>query len=119
MQRILIFQQLRAIFAGLDRKCWASSTALAALRGHSFSAPETFGTQGNCRRFSGEMRKNGYSDEDQVVAVGLLTRREVAEIGAQLSRLYPLDEENPFIDLLAAIDEADREYHRRDNLRCD
>lgn len=65
------------------------------------------------------MGLEGQDEDDRVVAVGLLTRREVTEIGAQLSRLYPVDEESPFTDLLNAIDEADRRYHRRDNAHCD
>lgn len=57
-------------------------------------------------------------DEDRrVVAVGLLTRREVAMLGAQLSRLYPLDDEEAFSDLVEAIDEADRAYHHSANAR--
>lgn len=47
--------------------------------------------------------------------MGLLTRREVTELGAQLSRLYPVRDDSKFADLIEAIDRADRDYHQRDN----
>lgn len=56
-------------------------------------------------------------DEERIVAVGLLTRREVTMLGAQLSRLYPVKEDGKFSDLIAAIDEADRDYHLKVNAR--
>lgn len=58
-------------------------------------------------------------DERRVVAVGLLTRREVEMFGAQLARLYPLDDSGQFADLIEAIDEADRDHHRSANSRGD
>lgn len=54
-------------------------------------------------------------DDERIVAVGLLTRREVTELGAHLSRLYPIKDDSKFADLLDAIDEADRDYHRHAN----
>lgn len=62
---------------------------------------------------------NGHEENDRVVAVGLLTRREVSDIGAHLSRLYPVEEESPFSELLEAIDEADRRCRRRENAHSD
>lgn len=55
------------------------------------------------------------NEDKRVVAVGLLTRSEVTLLGAQLSRLYPLRDDSKFSDLLEAIDEADRSYHRAQN----
>lgn len=54
-------------------------------------------------------------DEDRIVAVGLLTRSEVTLLGAQLSRLYPVKDDSKFADLIEAIDDADREFHRQSN----
>lgn len=57
------------------------------------------------------------NEDSQIVAVGLLTRQEVTELGTQLSRLYPVSDDSRFADLIDAIDEADRAYHRRSNER--
>lgn len=66
--------------------------------------------------FSGGMDKHQQQgDDERIVAVGLLTRREVSELGAHLSRLYPIKDDSKFADLLEAIDEADRDYHRQSN----
>ena len=46
--------------------------------------------------------------EDHIVAVGLLTQREVDLLGAGFSRLYPVRDSPCFGDLLRVIDEADR-----------
>ena len=56
-------------------------------------------------------------EENRIVAVGLLTRREVAAVGMQLSRLYPIEDCSDFGELLEAIDDADREYHLQENKR--
>ena len=47
--------------------------------------------------------------EDRIVAVGLLTQREVELLGQGFSRLWPVDKSPCFTELLQAIDEADRE----------
>ena len=46
--------------------------------------------------------------EDRVIAVGLLTSRDLEALGAGFSRFYPVDETPCFGELLRAIDEADR-----------
>ena len=46
--------------------------------------------------------------EDRIVAVGLLTQREVELLGHGLSRLWPVDDSPCFSELLKAIDEAER-----------
>lgn len=65
------------------------------------------------------MPKDSGSDErGRVVAVGLLTQDEVSLIGAQLSRLYPIKDDCQFADLIEAIDQADRDFHRQVNVNC-
>ena len=46
--------------------------------------------------------------DERIVAVGLLTQREVEILGHGFSRLWPIDDTPCFDDLLKAIDEADR-----------
>ena len=48
----------------------------------------------------------------KIVAVGLLTQRDVDVLGHGFSRLWPVDEMPCFSDLLQAIDEADRELRQ-------
>ena len=45
----------------------------------------------------------------RIVAIGLLTQREVELLGHGFSRLWPVDETPCFTELIKAIDEADRE----------
>ena len=47
--------------------------------------------------------------EERIVAIGLLTQREVELLGHGFSRLWPVDETPCFTELIKAIDEADRE----------
>jgi len=49
---------------------------------------------------------------ERIVAVGLLTQREVEVLGHGFTRLWPVDETPCFSDLIRAIDEADRELAR-------
>ena len=46
-------------------------------------------------------------DQDGVVAIGLLTRREVDLLGPTFDRLWPVEEAPQFDELLSAIDDAD------------
>ena len=46
--------------------------------------------------------------KDRIVAVGLLTQRDVRLLGPTFDRLWPVEEAPDFDDLLRAIDEADR-----------
>ena len=48
----------------------------------------------------------------KIVAVGLLTQRDVDLLGNGFSRLWPVDETPCFTDLLQAIDDADRELRQ-------
>jgi hypothetical protein len=45
---------------------------------------------------------------DQIVAVGLLTRRELQLLGPTFDRIWPVEDAPHFHELLRAIDEADR-----------
>jgi hypothetical protein len=51
-------------------------------------------------------------DRDRIVAVGLLTQRELNLLGPTFDRVWPVDEAPCFSQLLEAIDEADREIRR-------
>jgi len=51
--------------------------------------------------------------KERIVAVGLLTQREVELLGHNFSRLWPIDDTPCFADLLKAIDEADRELQQK------
>ena len=56
-------------------------------------------------------------DQDRIVAIGLLTQRNVFALGHDLSRVYPIDEVPCFGSLLGAIDDADRAFHRARDAR--
>jgi hypothetical protein len=51
---------------------------------------------------------------ERIVAVGLLTQRDVDLLGPTFERLWPVDDTPCFSQLLQAIDEADRPQHRDD-----
>jgi hypothetical protein len=46
-------------------------------------------------------------DQDRIVAVALLTDRDLSLLGPTFSRAWPLEEASGFKNLLRAIDEAD------------
>jgi hypothetical protein len=48
----------------------------------------------------------------RIVAVGLLTEQDVAKLGPDFRRIYPVDETPCFSELLRAIDVADRALRR-------
>jgi hypothetical protein len=52
--------------------------------------------------------------DDHIVAVGLLTGRDLELLGPTFERLWPVDETPCFSGLLQAIDEADRELRQAD-----
>jgi hypothetical protein len=55
-------------------------------------------------------------DQDRIIAVGLLTRRDLKLLGPTFDRLWPVEEfetEEAFEELLRAIDEADERLKRR------
>jgi hypothetical protein len=45
---------------------------------------------------------------ERIVAVGLLTRRDLEALGPTFDRIWPVEEAPHFNELLRAIDEADR-----------
>ena len=59
---------------------------------------------------------------DRIVAIGLLTQRDLTLLGPAFDRVWPVEETPSFSELLRAIDEADRELgggsavHRRDEM---
>jgi hypothetical protein len=50
--------------------------------------------------------------DERVIAIGLLTLSDLERLGATFSRLWPLDENTDFADLLRAIDEAEGKLRR-------
>jgi hypothetical protein len=57
--------------------------------------------------------------QERIVAVGLLTQREVDLLGHGFSRLWPVDKTPCFTDLIEAIDEADEELKQMHTLKCE
>ena len=51
---------------------------------------------------------------ERIIAVGLLTKRDVKLLGPTFDRLWPVEEAPDFSALLRAIDDADAELQRRD-----
>jgi len=45
---------------------------------------------------------------DRIIAVGLLTRRDLQLLGPTFHRVWPVEQAPHFNELLRAIDEADR-----------
>jgi len=52
---------------------------------------------------------NAYLMDDRIVAIGLLTERDLTVLGPTFDRAWPVEEAPDFNQLLRAIDEADRE----------
>jgi len=52
---------------------------------------------------------------DRIVAVGLLTRRDLDLLGPTFERAWPVEDAPAFNELLRAIDEADRELQESVN----
>lgn len=46
---------------------------------------------------------------ERIVAVGLLTRRDLNMLGPTFDRIWPVEEAPSFNELLRAIDDADRQ----------
>lgn len=55
---------------------------------------------------------------DTVIAVGLLSARDLERLGAGFTRAFPVDEVPCFGELLVAIDNADREMWRARDQEC-
>ena len=46
--------------------------------------------------------------QERIVAVGLLTQQDLSLLGPTFDRVWPVEEAPNFVELLRAIDEADR-----------
>ena len=51
-------------------------------------------------------------DRDRIVAVGLLTQRDLGLLGRTFGRLWPVEQAPHFHELLDAIDRADEALQR-------
>jgi hypothetical protein len=49
--------------------------------------------------------------QERIVAIGLLTRRDLNNLGPTFDRAWPVEEAPAFNELLRAIDDADRRHH--------
>ena len=52
--------------------------------------------------------------DGRIVAVGLLTERDLTLLGPTFERAWPVEQVPAFDELLRAIDEADRELQQAD-----
>ena len=50
---------------------------------------------------------------ERIVAIGLLTKRDLSLLGPAFDRAWPVENAPHFDDLLRAIDEADRGFKER------
>lgn len=50
--------------------------------------------------------------DERIVAVGLLTQRDLTLLGPTFDRVWPVEDAPSFSELLRAIDEADGELQR-------
>ena len=50
---------------------------------------------------------------ERIVAVGLLTSRDLEVLGPTFDRIWPVEEAPDFSELLRAIDDADRKLKER------
>ena len=48
--------------------------------------------------------------KEPMAAVGLLTKRNIDQLGSSLQQLWPVQDVPCFTGLLSAIDDADRDY---------
>jgi len=57
---------------------------------------------------------NAFLMDDRIVAIGLLTERDLSVLGPTFDRAWPVEEAPDFKQLLRAIDEADRKLQETD-----
>ena len=55
---------------------------------------------------------------DRIVAVGLLTERDVNLLGPTFRRLWPIESAPSFTELIKAIDEAEQELRTRQGAKA-
>ena len=51
-------------------------------------------------------------DQDGIIAIGLLTQRDLTQLGPTFTRLWPVEDAPGFAELLTAIDRADDQVRR-------
>jgi hypothetical protein len=51
-------------------------------------------------------------ERERIIAIGLLTGRDLDRLGPAFSRAFPIDDASCFDGLLDAIDDADRNFRR-------
>jgi hypothetical protein len=56
-------------------------------------------------------------EQERIVAVGLLTSRDLEVLGTGFTRVYRIDETPCFGELVRAIDEADRAFRNSSDRR--
>ena len=49
---------------------------------------------------------------ERIVAIGLLTQRDLSLLGPTFDRVWPVEEAPAFDDLIRAVDEADRKLRK-------
>lgn len=54
---------------------------------------------------------------ERIVAIGLLTKRDLRLLGPTFDRAWPVEEAPEFDDLIRAIDDAERKLCRRESAR--
>jgi hypothetical protein len=54
-------------------------------------------------------RSTSGKPDEKIVAIGLLTRREVELLGPAFDRIWPVEDAACFSDLLQALDRADQQ----------
>jgi hypothetical protein len=57
-------------------------------------------------------------DQDGIVAIGLLTQRDLTLLGPSFTRVWPVEEAPAFAELLRAIDRADDDRSRTEAARA-
>ena len=56
-------------------------------------------------------------DQDGIIAIGLLTRRDLHLLGPAFDRLWPVERAPKFDELVRAIDQADEALRERSDAR--
>lgn len=49
---------------------------------------------------------------EKIISIGLLTASDLKKLGSEFARAFPVDDENCFEDLIAAIDQSESESGR-------
>ena len=55
---------------------------------------------------------------ERIVAIGLLTRRDLDVLGPAFDRIWPIEDAPHFAELLRAIDDADSEFQQQPDSRA-